>query len=318
MWKKYTVAKYLQDNIDDIIELRKSGILAKDIAKIYDVSTSSIVRALEKNGIFSRNLLPMTDENIQLLLNEYINGKTLEEIAKEYKVSSSTVSDLLKSNNIKLRPAYKTRYNLNESYFDEINTPEKAYIIGMLAADGNVHKNTITLSLQEKDKHILEEINKLVGSNRPLHFIKMDVGKNKWALVITNKYMAQQLKEKGIVERKSLILEFPQCITDELLPHFLRGLLDGDGTIGSTRYCVGYTNTIMLLSTIAEKVENLLNIHFYLRKEHCDNDVTYSMGIYKQDHCIEFLNYIYKNSTIHLNRKYQLYQKYINKTLLIA
>ena len=316
--KKKTVAEYLQENIKDIIDYRQNGVKCSDIAKIYKTSVSSITRALENNGVYPRNLLPKTKENINLIISDYEQGYSMEYIAKKYGVSRSTISTLLKDNNIKIRPAYKTTYTLNEKFFDIIDTPEKAYIIGMLAADGCVCKNTITLSLQENDKHILEEINSLLGSNRPLHFIKMDVGKNKWSLVITNKYMSNSLISKGIIENKSLFLEYPECITVDLFPHFLRGLLDGDGTIGSTRYHVGYTGTKMLLFNIAEKIENILNIHFYPQKEHCNNDITYSIGIYRQDHCIKFLNYIYQNSTIHLYRKYELYQKYINKTLLIA
>lgn len=262
--------------------------------------------------------MPKTEENIQMLINEYKNGDTLQQIAKRHGVSKSTIVAYLEERNIERHRPYRTIYDLDEHYFDDVDTPEKAYIIGLLAADGNVFKNSITLSLQEGDKHILEDVNRCLGSNRPLHYVKMPVGKNKWTLNIVNKYMAQSLKDLGIVENKSLILEFPECITDELLPHFLRGLLDGDGTIGSSRYTVGYTGTKMLLFTIAEKIERILDIHFYPRKEHCNNDVTYSIGIYKQDHCIRFLNYIYNNSTIHLNRKFALYQKYVDRSLLIA
>lgn len=316
MWKKYTVAKYLQDNIDDIIELRTSGILAKDIAKIYDTSPSSIVRALEKNGVFTRNLYPMTKENENTLLEEYKNGKTLKEIAIKYGVSPDTISKLLDENNIPKRSSYRTTYSLNENYFDVIDTQEKAYILGFLAADGCVHKNTITLSLQENDKHILDEINTLLGSNRHLYYIKRDVGKNQYRLAITNQHMAQQLKNKGIIENKSLKFEFPECITDELLPHFLRGLLDGDGSIGKTRYYISYTGTRMLLFKIVDKLNKIMNLHFYSREEHCYNGITYSIELYRQQDCIDFLNYIYKDATIYLKRKYETYLKYVDKTLL--
>lgn len=316
MWKKYTVAKYLQDNIDDIIELRMSGVLTKDIAKIYETSPSSVTRALERNGVFTRNLYPMTEENISVLLEEYKNGNTLKEIAIKYGVSPDTISKLLDKNNVPKRPAYRTIYSLNEHYFDKIDTQEKAYILGFLAADGCVHKNTITLSLQENDKHILDEINELLGSNRPLHYRTYNVGKNQYRLVIVNQYMAQQLKDKGIIENKSLKLEFPECITDELLPHFLRGLLDGDGSIGKTRYCVSYTGTRMLLFKIVDKLNKIMNLHFYSREEHCYNGITYSIELYRQQDCIDFLNYIYKDATIYLKRKYETYLKYVDKTLL--
>lgn len=316
MGKKQTIASYLQENIEDIIKYRKDGILVKDIAKIYNTSESSVTRALENNGVYTRNLFPKTKENLQLLINEYISGKTLDEIANIYHVSPSTVSSLLDENNIKKRPSGKTIYTLDEHYFDVIDTQEKAYIIGLLAADGCVFKNTITIGLQESDKHILDEINNLLSSNRKLRYIKNDIGKNMYYLTITNKYMASKLKELGLIENKSLTLEFPKCITSDLFPHFLRGLLDGDGHILKTKYGVGYTGTKMLLFEIIRKLKPIFNFHFYVREEHCKNGITYSIELYRQQECIDFLNYIYKDANIYLQRKYEIYLKYVDRSLL--
>ena len=316
MKKGNTIANYLQDNINDIIQYRTNGILVSEIAKIYKTSPSSITRALENNGVFTRNLLKKTPENKEKLINEYVSGKTLDEIAKIYHVSPSTVSSLLDEYNIKKRPSGKTLYTLNEHYFDLIDTQEKAYIIGLLAADGCVCRNTITLALQESDKHILEEINCLLGSNRKLRLLKPEIGKNMFYLTITNKYMASKLKELGIIENKSLKLSFPECIDNILLPHFLRGLLDGDGHIGKTRYDVCYTGTKMLLFEIIERLNKIFDFHFYIREEHCHNGITYSMELYRQKECIDFLNYIYQDATIFLKRKYDIYLKYVDRSLL--
>lgn len=316
MKKGNTIANYLQDNINDIIQYRTNGILVSEIAKIYKTSPSSITRALENNGVFTRNLLKKTPENKEKLINEYVSGKTLDEIAKIYHVSPSTVSSLLDEYNIKKRPSGKTLYTLNEHYFDLIDTQEKAYIIGLLAADGCVCRNTITLALQESDKHILEEINCLLGSNRKLRLLKPEIGKNMFYLTITNKYMASKLKKLGIIENKSLKLSFPECIDNILLPHFLRGLLDGDGHIGKTRYDVCYTGTKMLLFEIIERLNKIFDFHFYIREEHCHNGITYSMELYRQQECIDFLNYIYQDATIFLKRKYDIYLKYVDRSLL--
>ena len=71
-------------------------------------------------------------------------------------------------------------YTINEDYFDIIDTEEKAYLLGFLYADGNhfTKKNRITIGLQEKDKHILEKFNELIGSNRPLFLRKKENLKN--------------------------------------------------------------------------------------------------------------------------------------------
>ena len=128
--------------------------------------------------------------------------------------------------------------------------------------------------------------------------------------------MASKLKELGLIENKSLTLELPKCITSNLFPHFLRGLLDGDGHILKTRYGVGYTGTKMLLFEIIRKLKPIFNFHFYVREEHCKNGITYSIELYRQQECIDFLNYIYKDANIYLKRKYEIYLKYVDRSLL--
>ena len=55
--------------------------------------------------------------------------------------------------------------------------------------------------------------------------------------------MASDLKGWGVVPRKTYIGVFPDDIPDELLPHFVRGLWDGDGCIGSGKNArLGFAN----------------------------------------------------------------------------
>ena len=92
--------------------------------------------------------------------------------------------------------------------------------------------------------------------------------------------------------------------------------MDGDGHIGKTRYDVCYTGTKMLLFEIIERLNKIFDFHFYIREEHCHNGITYSMELYRQQECIDFLNYIYQDATIFLKRKYDIYLKYVDRSLL--
>ena len=317
MYKK-TVKYELQNNFEDILSYKKQGMRNEDIAKIFNVSKSSITRLFQENGIYSRNLIDK-ESVTSSIITDYKQGDTIEKISQRYHTSQQTVSTILKENNIAIRPAYRTIYTLNESYFDIIDADEKAYIIGMLASDGCVRNNTISISLQECDKDILEKINICLNSNRPLYYtdnhMKGVKGSNFYTLAITNKHMANTLKSIGIVENKSLTLHFPDVINDELLPHFLRGLWDGDGFIEKKRFRTGCTGTIFLLNEIVDKVSKILNINFYMYQEHCNNEVTYTIKISNKNDCMAFLNYIYQDASIYLQRKYNIYQSYINKSL---
>ena len=54
-----------------------------------------------------------------------------------FDVSEDTVRRWMKENNINIR---KRKYNVNEQYFSDIDSPEKAYWLGFLSADGYVHQ----------------------------------------------------------------------------------------------------------------------------------------------------------------------------------
>jgi hypothetical protein len=68
--------------------------------------------------------------------------------------------------------------------------------------------------------------------NRPFsEIIQKTNGKKKYRLAIVSNKMSKDLSNLGAIPNKSLILEFPKNIPDELMCHFIRGYFDGDGCI---------------------------------------------------------------------------------------
>ena len=101
-------------------------------------------------------------------------------------------------------------------------------------------KSTIRIALQEKDRDILEKIRIDIGSNKPLCLKSSENKRNngewydykdQYALDVCNKHWCERLSELGCVPNKSLVLKFPDYLSDEMLPHFIRGYFDGDGCI---------------------------------------------------------------------------------------
>lgn len=145
------------------------------------------------------------------------------------------------------------KYKLNEHYFDVIDTPDKAYVLGLFYADGNNNdkQHILTMELQIDDYDVLAGINNLFETDRPIRVYDY-VGKScrtkpTCKLTLYSPYLCQRASELNLVPRKSLSLDFPYWMDKELIPFMLRGYIDGDGwvrpnTIGfmsSDKFCNG-------------------------------------------------------------------------------
>lgn len=166
--------KVKKEEYDKIVDLYKQGMSQPQISKIYDCSATIISKILKKNGVETRSGgSNNTKDIVNLMCGMYKSGKLLKEIAEEFNTTPVTVSNLLKKNGVDID---RYTYHFNEHYFDAIDSQDKAYILGMLWADGynGVDKGSIILELQEKDKELLEKINKLTDNERPLKAVQLN------------------------------------------------------------------------------------------------------------------------------------------------
>jgi len=260
-------------------------------------------------------------ENIKSqLVEKYKTGQyTFAQLGREFSLDKSTVNYILKTRGFKVnktRSELSRLYNLNENYFDNIDTEAKAYFLGLLYADGFNSKegNYFSIALKEEDSYILEIFNKELGSNRPLRFINLNDKKREWSncyeLGACSKYLSKKLTELGCVYKKSLVLKFPteQQVPSYLLHHFVRGYFDGDGCIShnsnknprasitSTRnFCIELQEVLLKeINTLKSKIIGTANK---------DNLITNSLLIFGKYNCLDFSDWIYKDASIFLKRK---------------
>jgi hypothetical protein len=121
-------------------------------------------------------------------------------------------------------------YEINPAYFSCIDTPNKAYWLGALAADGCVywHQNkwVFQLMVAEKDQDWLLAFRSAIGSSHPIRTLLGGFGTPCRKLLITNQILCQSLLSIGY--KSDDILE---RVPEHLWCHFIRGLFDGDGSI---------------------------------------------------------------------------------------
>lgn len=167
-------------------------------------------------------------------------------------------------------PSSMNRRNLwDEHYFDFIDTEGKAYFLGLWAADGWIHNRdgilNIGISLENSDRYIvekfLEEINcdnkivdkesKKPGSGSVTHSAQ---------IILASNVMGKSMKRYGITERKTKTLRInPNGIPHELMHHFIRGMIDGDGSVH-----LGSANNLTFNLVGTKDVVDFVNYYFWI------------------------------------------------------
>lgn len=134
------------------------------------------------------------------------------------------------------------RYSLNESYFDAVDTPEKAYWLGFIAADGSVLRRgtksyLLRIELATRDEPHLKAFAACIGTDSPVKRAVREHGgslggSGQFSRIVINSWrMVAALERAGISERKSATVA-PWDGPFELMRHYWRGLFDGDGSLG--------------------------------------------------------------------------------------
>jgi len=129
-------------------------------------------------------------------------------------------------------------------YFDTIDSPEKAYWIGVLATDGCVSENSrISLSQTINDAVLVERFAATMGAQQFLTTKVIQssglLSKSKQSTMricrFTSKKVALSLGKQSITHRKTHTLEVSECAY--VFPEaYLLGCLDGDGSVGKINF----------------------------------------------------------------------------------
>lgn len=311
-----------------IVDMYNNNINIDDIIDIFNVQEKEI-RVVLKNNSIDRVYNTFTDELYDRIVKLYKDGKTQKYISEQLLISEPCIPKTLKKRGEHLRTYSENnrRYGLNEHYFDNIDTPSKAYILGLLYADGCNHPehNCITISLQECDKSVVEFVRDEVEYEGPIrvHYLskKNPKYKDQYMLCINDEYMSRQLETLGVVKAKSLILQFPTFLDDSLIHHFVRGYFDGDGCIvydEKHQKCHTKTaGTKEFCDTLSKILTSMNCKHNIVHPKQCKDSNTFVLQTCGNKSSFKLLSWIYDNDEFHMDRKYQKYlyakEKYLTK-----
>lgn len=259
------------------------------------------------------------------IIDLYNSGLSQARLEEMYGVSHGVIKRILVKEGVALRDhSHKMRkYSVNEKYFDSIDTPNKAYILGLLYADGcnAVRTRSIKISLQERDSQILLDIRDELQSTHPIAIRRLneinDHYQNAYELTIVNKHMSERLESLGMVSAKSLVLTFPTWMRTELIPHFIRGYFDGDGYVSGTRPVIEISGTKEFCFALAE-IGHELDIKANVRQLKSKSCQTWCFYICNLMGVVTFMDYIYRDAELYIERKHNEFLRLRDKYSLSA
>lgn len=187
------------------------------------------------------------------------------------------------------------KYYFNENFFKEIDSEEKAWILGWIASDGNIALDgSINIIIHNKDIDVLYSIRNILCKELPIY----KRNNNMCGISFCSKNMANDICKHLKISpgKKSDIVRFPDVL-DNFGWHFLRGYIEGDGSISKvskTRYpeCHIASNSLDMLEDISKFSNIPCNINY-------KNKSISWYGI----NCLDLLGKIYDNCNCHMLRK---------------
>lgn len=186
-------------------------------------------------------------------IHEYINNPNIRkaDIRKKYGIgSNSTLSHWLDIFGYEDNLRYK--YNFQRDIFQKEPTPEIAYWVGFLLADGCIIENknkgnknkeyisyNITVRLGDKDKEHIYKFARFLGypestlgeAIKPCYGGAYDRHNLCWVIDVCCSEMCKDLRKYNITPRKSLFEKPYVFKNEELQLNYIRGIIDGDGWI---------------------------------------------------------------------------------------
>lgn len=200
-----------------------------------------------------------------------------------------------------------SKYSLKSDLWQD--TELISYFMGFCCADGSMTlrdgQYVHDLSFYSTDRHIIEDISKRLGLDRPVSLNRKSQptksggqSKDCWSNVLhsTNAQMFSDFGFKSVKAEQSL-----KTFGELDLRHFLRGLIDGDGHIGK-----GGRNGSVNLLTFPKLVDDLqITLPFDVSR--FEQGVLSGLVI-KQGSWKDLYSFLYDDATLYLIRKKEAFE----------
>ncbi len=262
-----------QKQLNLILEDYTSGRLkVREIFEKYKIPATNFYRLIK--NVEKRRTVERFKEIIELLPFYHSQGLINKDIAKKLNVSIDFVLDNLK----KLGLNAKNRRTLMDSYiFDNYLNPNVQYWLGVLATDGSISENRIILGQGTTNKELVYKFRDFLGISTEVNLVtysKFGKSFTDYKIQFRSDYVKNLLDSYGITKNKSLTLNMNIPITFD----FLRGALDGDGSIQTDRQTVRLASASEKFINQVSELLSKFNINHKIYKKKNKN-ISYDLQV---------------------------------------
>ena len=226
---------------------------------------------------------------------------------------------IMKNETITKSRKYFEGRGYHRDYFCNIDTEEKAYILGFLWGDGSYipSKRTIALVVAVKDESHLRRMATCIGlePDQVRTHTSHSFGDQEFDYVkiqMSHKVFFEAMQMLGFGKKVDRMQRMPP-IPAHLVRHFIRGLFDADGYV--------YVNPRKFREFRQGRMEVSLR-HLpavqwwtdYLKQacgvefKHCRDKSIYRVTLQRHDSLVAMYHYLYADSTIYLERKHSRFK----------
>jgi len=260
------------------------------------------------------------DDFILKMYKENLTGKSVLSLASEYGIGRATLQRRFKEKGFKVKKGAR-RHKGNivyDDFFKNIDSEIKAYLLGFIAADGSVWKNsksnswTLQINVAMKDEYIIDLFIRYINPTGKKLRIKKLKGEDQVGIKIVSAKIALDLKILGIIPNKT----YSEINTLNLIPeylkiHFIRGFFDGDGTVGIYKQKIG--KIIYRFKIISKKGKILTDIMKYLSLglilTYISNRDIFELRINKLSTLKQLYDQLYLEASFFFRRKRNTFRK---------
>ena len=239
------------------------------------------------------------------IVKMYLQGFDTVQISKLHNTYNTSIRRVLLRHSVALRTPKEAQSRVSNLVFQSKDlSREESYWLGMLVTDGCISNDYLSLSLQEQDLYQLERFAKFLGEK-----VKVNKQFNKKYEIFEYQVKA---KDFNLIPKVRLLANFYNKSIDlqlyvPLNYDILRGIIDGDGSIGIYRNMV----RIQICSASTIFIEQIKD---FLKQEQIDFCMTidkrefrknplYTISIHKQKQILSLYNKMYNNTDLYLDRK---------------